>query len=101
MASSETLKPVPRAATRITIPRVQQSNLFQRVTHSTKVACCTSQNDIFNVVVAAASMRQYMVVLGPHGLKCSMLAVICAPPRHSRGICCSNLLPYLFSNNRH
>ena len=42
----------------ISASRVDQSDLFQRVTPSTVVASCTSQDDIFDVVGAAACVRR-------------------------------------------
>lgn len=82
-------------------PGVQDTNFVQRVAGTSEVARCASKDQVVQLVSATTGVRNDVIVLSPHCLKCGMLVDLFIAPIYGSRISITHSLACLASNNRH
>jgi hypothetical protein len=78
--SSHSLQPVPRRTHRVPRPRIDQICLDQREIHSSEVTWGTRHYNVLQIVRTTMTVRDKMVILGPHCLEGRVLLDIFSAP---------------------
>ena len=82
-------------------PGVRDTNFVQRIAGTSKVARCASKDQVVQIVSAAAGVRNDVIVLSPHCLKCGMLVDLFTAPIYGSRISIVHSLACLAFNDRH